>query len=85
MLPRLASSNAYRRIVHCGALINTTQYTQPYNQPHNPHNNTPSIINSCVYWEFTKKTYPSDDLLCIPGRNMESPYELGIVETVIKI
>ena len=35
MLPRLASPNAYSRFLHYGALINTIQYTQPYNQSHN--------------------------------------------------
>ena len=36
-------------------------------------------------WQFTKKTYPSFDLLCIPGRIKQSPYELDLAETAIKI
>ena len=49
MLPRLASPNTYTCIVYYGTLKNTIQYTQPYNQLHNlhnPHNNTPAIINN---------------------------------------
>ena len=36
----------------------------------------------CLKWQFTKHII--DDFLCMLGRNNESPYELGIVETAIK-